>query len=431
MNLYVKPPHPRRLWLTLCIALSAIGCTPDTPTPPEAIRPVKTFVVTTGGDARTRIFPGLVEASRRVELAFQVPGLLVKFPKKEGDKVTKGEVIAELRLEEFQARLASLQGDLDQARALLRRLETGERPEEMLRRQSQVRAAEAALVKARAEFTRLELLLQRNAISPSQFEVGKTAYRIADESYQSAVQVLEMGTIGREEDIEAQAASVRGLEGRVVEAALRLADATLIAPYDGVIAQRFVEEGQNVQAKQPIVRLQDIEEIEIVVDVPETVMAADIRTADVTQLEAVFSSAPDLRFPVEIREIAQVADPTTQTFKVRVTMLSPENLMILPGMTATVVAQFRRAAILGDRILVPVTAVFKTDEGQQIAWLISGESPQQTVTRREVTIGDATGSQIEILSGLAPGDRIAVAGASRLREGMRVRDLASELGGTP
>ena len=107
---------------------------------------------------------------------------------------------------------------------------------------------------------------------------------------------------------------------------MQLSDTTLTAPYDGVIAQRFVEEGQNVQAKQPVVRFQDVEEIEIVVDVPETVMAADIRTADVIELVAEFSGAPGLRFPVEIREIAQVADPTTQTFKVRAAMQAPTDV---------------------------------------------------------------------------------------------------------
>src|SRR5690606_15902794 len=197
-----------------------------------------------------------------------VPGLLVKLPVKEGQRVAKGDVIGELRKEEFEARLTALQGELDQARAVLRRLQSGERPEETLRRESNVRAAEARMANARAEFRRFEQLIRNSAVSRSQYEVAETAYRVAQEEYQAAVQLLEKGAIGREEDIDAQAAAVRGLEGRVVEAALQLADTTLTAPYDGVIAQRFVEEGQNVRAKEPIVRFQDVEEIEVVVDVP-------------------------------------------------------------------------------------------------------------------------------------------------------------------
>ena len=406
-----------------------LGCSPAEADRTTPVRPVKTMVVASGGDVRTRIFPGVAEAARRVELAFQVPGLLVKLPVKEGDRVAKGDVIGELRQEEFQARLTALQGELDQARAVLRRLQSGERPEETLRRESQVRAAEARMANARAEFQRFEQLMRTSAVSRSQYEVAETAYRVAQEEYQASVQMMEKGTIGREEDIDAQAAVVRGLEGRVVEAALQLSDTTLTAPYDGVIAQRFVEEGQNVQAKQPIVRFQDVEEIEIVVDVPETVMAADIRTADVIDLVAEFSGAPGLRFPVEIREIAQVADPTTQTFKVRAAMQAPADVTILPGMTATVTADFRRANVLGDRLLVPVSAVFKKDSGEQIVWAITSDGDAMKVAKRTVKLGDAIGGEIEIVGGLAPGDRIAIAGASRLREGMEVRDLAGELGG--
>jgi RND family efflux transporter MFP subunit len=193
-----------------------------------------------------------------------------------------------------------------------------------------------------------------------------------------------------------------------------------------VIAQRFVEQNQNIRAKDPVVRFQNVDEIEVAVDVPETVMAADIRTADIVQLVAEFSGAPGLQFPVHIKEIAQAADPTTQTFRVRVAMQTPEGVTLLPGMTATVAVTYRRAAILGNRILVPISAVFKDPGGEQVAWVIGSD---QTVSRRPVKIGAAAGSQIEIADGLQPGDRIAVAGVTFLRDGMKVQDLGDALGG--
>jgi RND family efflux transporter MFP subunit len=384
------------------------------------------MVVTAGEDMRVRIFPATVEAAKRVELAFQVPGLLVKFPVREGQKVAKGELIGQLRPDEFQAQLTALQGQLDRARAALSALRSGERREEQLRRESQVRQAAARLANARAELNRVTPLLDRRAISRSEFEVIETSYRVAQEDYKAAVQIMEKGTIGREEDIMAQEAEVRSLEGRVVQADIQLQDTTLNAPYDGVVAQRFMEEGQNVRAKDPVVRFQDIEEVEIIADVPETVMAADLQTADIVQLVAELSGAPGEEFPVEIREIAQVADPTTQTFKVRTAMRVPEGIRVLPGMTATVTATYRRATVLGEAIRVPISAVFKDASGAQVAWVIAGD---QKVTRRVVKIGEARGGDIEILEGLQPGDRIAVAGVSFLRDGMKVRDLGGILGG--
>jgi RND family efflux transporter MFP subunit len=232
--------------------------------------------------------------------------------------------------------------------------------------------------------------------------------------------------VGREEDIEAREAEVRALEARVVEANLQLADSTLRAPYDGVIAKRFVEEKQNIMAKAPVVRFQDVDEIEVVVDVPETVMAADIRLADIVQLVAEFSGAPGRQFPAQIREVAQVADPVTQTFKVRAAVQAPPEARILPGMTATVTLTYRRASVLGDRILVPITAVFKQPAGEQVVWVLG---PDGAVAPRPVKLGAATGGRVEVLDGLQPGDRIATAGVRFLRDGMKVRDLGDALGG--
>lgn len=386
------------------------------------------MLVAAGDDVRIRSFPGTVEASRRVELAFQVSGLLVDFPVKEGQEVKKGDLIGQVRKDEFEARLTALQGQLDQARAELVALRMGERPEERLRRESQVRAAQARLANVRTERNRLAPLVPRGAISRSEFELAETQYEIAIEELAAAQQLVEKGMIGREEDILAKEAQIRGLEGRVVEANIQVNDCTLTAPFDGVIAQRFVEQGQNVRAKDPIVRFQDADEVEIAVDVPEAVMATDIRRADILKMVAEISGLPGRNFPVRIREIAQVADPTVQTFNVRVAMPAPTEVRVLPGMTATVTVDYRRANVLGQRILVPISAVYERSNGKQVVWLINKDNEAKS---RPVEVGSVQGGDIEITKGLEPGDRIAVAGVSFLRDGMKVRDLGDALGGSP
>jgi RND family efflux transporter MFP subunit len=385
------------------------------------------MVVTAGDKDHTRSFPGKVEAARRVELAFQVPGLLIELPVREGQNVLKGEVIGRLRPDEFQARLQTLQGQLDRARASLRALQSGDRPEERLRLEAQLRAAEARLANARAEYRRYAALVGTRAVARVDYDAAETAYRVAQEEFQSARQLLEQGTVARDEDIEAQEGEVRSLEGRVVEASLQLEDATLRAPFDGVIAQRFVEVNQNVRAKEPIVRFQDVDEIEVLVDVPETVMAADLRTADLVRLTAEFSGAPGVQFPVYLKEIAKAADPITQTFQVRVGMKAPEGINLLPGMTSIVTVTYRRARILDQQIRVPITAVYQDATGEQIVWVIGSD---MTVSRRPVKLGTAAGSMVEITEGLQPGDRIATAGVRFLSEGTKVRDLGDALGGS-
>ena len=155
-------------------------------------------------------------------------------------------------------------------------------------------------------------------------------------------------------------------------------------------------------------------------------MAANLQSADIVQLVAEISGAPGIRFPVRVSEMAQRADPTTQTFNVRVAMQAPEGISVLPGMSATVTMIYRRANVLGPRTMVPITAIHKESNGQQVVWLLD---ENDVVSPRGVKLGAAVAGEVEIVEGLAEGDRIAVAGVNQLRDAMRVRDLGTDLGG--
>src|SRR5215467_1397268 len=364
-----------------------VGCSSHQPALPEQARPVKTIVVTAGDRPSVRSFPGRVEASKMVDLAFQVSGVLVRLPFREGEKVSKGTVIAQLRQDEFQARLQTAEGTLDQARA-------------------QLGAAESKLTNTKAESERYGRLVDSTAVSRSDYDSAQTAYRAAQEDY------------------NAQQAAIRGLEGRVAEAKLQLGDSTLRAPYDGVVAQRLVDVGQNIVANNPVIRFQNVVDIDIVADVPEAYVASNLHSTAIQQSVAELSIAPGRQFPVHVKEVAQIADPKTQVFEVRFAMKAPPGIKALPGMTANVTITTRPRP--GNILVVPVSAVVKQDTGEQVTWILGSD---QTVHRRIVNLGAPSGEQIEILGGLQPGDRVVVAGANFLREGMKVRDLGDALGG--
>jgi membrane fusion protein, multidrug efflux system len=402
------------------------GCSRQAPVRAEEARPVKTLVIAAPGATYSRIFPGKVEASRSAELSFQVPGVVTALPVKEGQRIAKGQVIARLRQDEFQARRKVAQGQLEQAQATLDALRLGERPEEQLRREAGLRAAEAKLANAKTEFDRYTRLLPSGSVSRAEYELSQTAYDVAQEERKAAIQLVEKGTSSRKEDIEAQEAQVRTLQGRLAEADIQLNDCILRAPYAGVIGRRLIEEGQVVAPNKPAFQFQNVGQIDVVADVPEAAMAAGFGPANVVGIAAGFSNAPGVQFPVRVKEIAQVADPVTQTFAVRFTMPAPRRPSVLPGMTATIDVTYRQAGGAGNRILVPVSAVVN-ETGQQIVWILGKD---QTIRYRTVRIGSVKGGQVEILSGLRPGDRVAVAGAPFLREGMKVRDLGNALGGS-
>ncbi|WP_372682786.1 efflux RND transporter periplasmic adaptor subunit [Desulfosarcina sp.] len=197
-----------------------------------------------------------------------------------------------------------------------------------------------------------------------------------------------------------------------------LKDTYLKAPFDGVVAKRYVENFQDIQAKQPIVFLQDLSAIEILVDVPETLML-QIREGREPEAAARFATAPDRTFPLALKEFSTQADPQTQTYQVVLVMPRPEGINILPGMTATVEGSREPASGADTRLVIPAIAVTQDSAKQSFVWVL--DEADMTVKKTPVRVGEMTGSDgIVILDGLAGGEKVVVSGVTKLQAGMKV-----------
>jgi multidrug efflux system membrane fusion protein len=200
-----------------------------------------------------------------------------------------------------------------------------------------------------------------------------------------------------------------------------LKDTNLKAPFAGIIATRYVENFEEVQAKQPIVFLQDIRKVEMLVNVSESEMAL-VRDELDDKAYARFPTAPGKRFVLEMKEFSTQADPKTQTYQVVMVMSQPEEINVLPGMTGTVVIEQAGEAntAAGPQIVIPAIAVVASAEGSPYVWGIDPKS--MTAKKLPVKIGQMTGSEnVIVQEGLSGGETIAVAGVTKLAEGMQVR----------
>jgi RND family efflux transporter MFP subunit len=176
--------------------------------------------------------------------------------------------------------------------------------------------------------------------------------------------------------------------------------------------------------------LQDLSEFEVVVNVPEqdwlrakpglTLAQQTQRVQPLVSL----SNLPGRTFPAAITEVAAAADPVTRTFAARARFEPPDDIVILPGMSATVTVRVAEGMDSAPfRVLVPASAVVGGNDGGSYVWKITGDPMVATMT--PVEVGQLSGSEIEIVEGLVDGDRIAVSGVQHLAEGMRVRELAN------
>jgi multidrug efflux system membrane fusion protein len=253
-------------------------------------------------------------------------------------------------------------------------------------------AAQAEYDKSKANFARAEQLIDKGHISKSDYDKLKAK----------------------------QDVSLADLE----KTRKALSDTILHAPFAGVIAKQFVQNFQDVQAKQPIVSLQDTNDLEVVVDVPERLVAMKSDRGDV-ELIAIFDAVPDRQFALKIKEFSTEADPNTQTFRYVLSMPQPEGINVLPGMSVTVQAtqpEGLDAAAKAIEFALPAVAVAADDAGNPYVWVV--DQSNKTVHQRKVVLGQLTGSDsLRITQGLAAGEMVAVSAVSRLRAGMTIRPV--------
>jgi RND family efflux transporter MFP subunit len=130
------------------------------------------------------------------------------------------------------------------------------------------------------------------------------------------------------------------------------------------------------------------------------------------------SAAAGRQIEAWVKELRNTADPVTRTYEVTLGFESPAGVSITSGMTAKVIITLQGTA---GTTLIPVAAVVAGEGGQSTVWVYDETSG--TVSSRVVTVGQMTGDEIEILTGLKNGETITVMGSSNLSEGMKVRPL--------
>ncbi len=361
--------------------LAACGKEKEEKAAKEVVRPIKMMTVTSSTDAVQLKFPGMVRAAKRADLAFQrVQGRLSRLPVDEGQMVKEGQLIAQLDQKDFKNNLRDAQGQLAKAKA--------------------------ALESARSEYDRILRIQKKDPGAASQSMV-----------------------VRRREALDQSKAQIDSAQAAVDTARDELGYATLRAPFGGVVSKRYVDNYQEVRAKEPIVSLDNVSSVEVLVDVPELIVAT-FKESGETRAVAEFAAAPGRQYPLTIQERAMRADPQTQTYQVVFRMPQPDDINVLPGMTATVTGNARMREETKGVFIVPAIAVVADAAGKANVWIVDKETSK--VQQRAVKTGDLTGTDsIEIIDGLKSGETIAISGVSRLREGMRVRDLSRMEGYRP
>ena len=209
------------------------------------------------GDA-VLLASGTVEATAAA-LGFQVPGRIDSIAGREGDRVKAGQELAWLDRTELAARKAQAEAQLEAVRALLTEMQRGARTEELAQTREALRAADGRYADAKRDFERVQRLFQGGALSQEAFEKAKLALEVATSQREQALQQLKLVETGpRQERIAAQRAAVAQAEAAVQQTEALLANAVIVAPFDGVVTLRDREPGETVGAGAPVLTVMNL-----------------------------------------------------------------------------------------------------------------------------------------------------------------------------
>lgn len=364
----MRNQFPIALLLGSLIGLLCPGCEQPAAEQEEVIRPIKVHTIGSLQPAAIREFPGTIRAFQTAQMGFEVAGRIEKFLVREGDQVQQGDLLAELDPTDYEASLKVAEANLKKAQT-------------DLDRSNNIRAQDPGAI----SMAQIESDTRALEVTQAQLEIAKKAVR----------------------------------------------DTKLVAPFAGVMARKLVEDYANVQAKEPVLILQDNSVLEIEVAVPERDFVrrkyqneTKEQTSERLQAKVLVSAVPDRDFPATIREYATVADPVTRTFAVKLNFENPQDVNILPGMTARV----RIVIDPQSAWSVPVTAAQADENGQAYVWKVNPET--MTVSKHPVELGPLSGDRVLLTDGVSEGEMVAISGVTALREGMQVRQYESQTEGS-
>ena len=197
--------------------------------------------------------------------------------------------------------------------------------------------------------------------------------------------------------------------------------ATVDAPFDGLVSRRLVDNFTTVAPGQPIVRLQDVSELRVAIQVPERTLAL-IDPEGILEVSARFPFLPDQSYELEFRELVAEPDQASQTYTALFALPGNIPANILPGMTSNVrIISEENADMSVQGVRAPVSALLAQPDGSFVVWVF--DPLESRVQSRRVGIGPVNGDTVMIETGLSAGEQIVTAGVTALYEGMPVRPL--------
>lgn len=336
------------------------------------------------------VLPGSIQAITEAPLLARATGYLKTRAVDIGDNVKAGQLLAEIDAVEVEHQVMQAKSQINQARAGLEQANAN------------LVAAKTNEEMAKVSSDRWNALLQRGAVARQDADSVRTQY----EAQLANVQAMEKAVAMAQSQLSGAEQNERRLEEVQSYQKVR-------APFTGIITQRNVDTGALVNEGNTLLfRIAQIDKLRTYVNVPQS-DAGGIHVGQTAKVTV--ANLQGKTFLGTVTRTANALDPATRTLLAEVQVANPDN-QLLPGMYAQVNFTTPRAE---PPIVIPGDTLVLRADGPQAAVVGQGD----VIHFAKLQVGRDFGDRLEVLAGLAEGDRLVINPSDTVREGVKVKPV--------
>jgi len=352
---------------------------------------------------------GSLAANQQTDVAPETSGKVAAVGVDIGSSVKRGQMLVRLEDADFKDRAAQAEAQLDQAKATLdqNRAKIGLRPGQKFAPENvpEVRAARAALDLADKNLRRYEKLVESGDISRATYDQQVSQRDQASEQYQALIHQAQQNfaTVANSQ------AAVEMAQSQLSLAKRNLTYTTVSAPMAGYVLDRPADIGEYISPQQKVATIVSLNPLRARIDVPEQAIS-QIRQGESVSVSV--SAYPDRNFSGRVARVSPSVTATSRTLTVEADVDNP-NAELKPGQFATIRILLPHNA---PAVLVPQRAL-RTISGATYVFVIKNGFAQQ----RLVQSGQTEGDLVELKSGVAADEIVAISNVDQLSDGAAVR----------
>lgn len=367
---------------------------------PVVLKPI-TYSISMTGD----ILPLM-----QVDLFPKISGYIENIYVRLGDKVLKGQLIAQIDKADYLQKVKEVEARVLHAKAQLLEIETGTRIEEIRKAEEAVRQAESRFNNAKIQRERIEALYKRGVISKKEYDISEMEFTVSEAQLESAREHLKLLKEGaRKEEREAAQARLKEVEALLAQERLKLQYTQIVAPFSGEISRRYVDPGSLVSPSTPIVNIVHADTLKVIANILEK----DVPYIKIGMKAKVRAEAfPDKIFEGKIMHISSSLDLHTRTLQAEIYIPNQDRL-IKPGMFSRIEISLIEKP---SAMVIPKNALIEQGK-ERFVFVVKGNK----AIRRSILTGFEDDKFIEVKEGVSEGDFIVIKGQESLRDGSSVK----------